>query len=471
MGDFPFIQFFKTSNNYYIFDVNTNKIIKIEAEVYELLNKGFDLAKEHPTVKNLIKQGFLSCNRPLIIYHPYNDVIEHFLDSKIDKITLQVTQECNYRCNYCVYSDRPSNKNRHHAKKIMNIELAKKCIDFYLQHSEDSLERNIGFYGGEPLLQFELIKECVKYAIKKMEGKIINFNITTNGSLFSDDIIDFLVEHNFNLLISLDGPKDIHDKNRIFAFNNNSTYESIMDNLTKIRDKYPDYYKQIGFSVVIDPTNNFECTNNFFMTEDIVNEIRLTTAIANSSYGNTNIAIDYNFKKKWEYEKFKFLLSKIGKLDKKYISKITEGRFTTYKKILKQLILPTKKLPQKTSHSGPCLPGQLRLFIDVNGNFFPCERIIEKDGITNIGNIEKGFDLQKVSRLLNIENVTEGICNNCFAIRNCSLCASLLINDNDISIERSIDVCKSIRNSFLESLTDICMLFEFGYKYSDDILN
>ena len=99
----------------------------------------------------------------------------------------------------------------------MSLETAKKAILFYREHSRDKDRAIIGFYGGEPLLAFPLIVESVKYAEEIFAGVDISFNITTNATLLTDEIIDFLLDHHFKLTFSLDGPNEVQDKNRIFA--------------------------------------------------------------------------------------------------------------------------------------------------------------------------------------------------------------------------------------------------------------
>ena len=99
------------------------------------------------------------------VEHPYTRYIPILLERKINKITLQVTQSCNFRCKYCIYSENANRSQRTHSSKHMSWETAKKAIDFLYEHSVDSEKIYIGFYGGEPLLEFELIKQCIEYVL------------------------------------------------------------------------------------------------------------------------------------------------------------------------------------------------------------------------------------------------------------------------------------------------------------------
>lgn len=92
----------------------------------------------------------------------------------------------------------------------------KKAIDFLKEHSQNAENRHIGFYGGEPLLNFELIERAVEYA-KKLFGEDMSFAITTNATLVNDKIAEYFAKNNFNIIISLDGPQEMHDANRLMV--------------------------------------------------------------------------------------------------------------------------------------------------------------------------------------------------------------------------------------------------------------
>lgn len=123
------------------------------------------------------------------VRHVYADYLDVFLTRKLAKITLQLTQNCNFRCKYGIYSETHNLRQRSHSTERMTFETAKKAIDFLWKHSVDSPDVNIGFYGGEPLLEFPLLKKAVKYSERLFEGKNLTFSVTTNGTLLNDEII------------------------------------------------------------------------------------------------------------------------------------------------------------------------------------------------------------------------------------------------------------------------------------------
>jgi uncharacterized protein len=127
----------------------------------------------------------------------------------ITEMELMLTEDCNQCCDYCfVEGKNPSNP--------MNWETAKKAVDFLFERSRKKPDLKILFFGGEPMLEFELIKEIVLYVEEKRaeSGQNISFDMTTNGTLFDEDRASFLSEHGVKYLISIDGDRETHDLHR-----------------------------------------------------------------------------------------------------------------------------------------------------------------------------------------------------------------------------------------------------------------
>lgn len=233
--DKPFVHLIKLHKEVYLFDVNTNMLCKVNERIYEyLLNGKKEVlnADDKMIIKNMKKNGMLQTNKIEKIEHPMTEIVEDLLENNMTKLTMQVTQNCNFRCDYCVYSG--SYYNRVHNNKRMSWDTAKAALDFLYRHSKNSTEINISFYGGEPLLEMELIKKCVEYSRTIFKRKRLMFNLTTNASLLTDDIILYMKRENFLLTISLDGPREVHDKNRTFADGKHGTYDIVIINQCKI---------------------------------------------------------------------------------------------------------------------------------------------------------------------------------------------------------------------------------------------
>lgn len=467
----PFIHLFETPGGYYIYDVNTNAILSVNKMIYELLQTDDlnikEIGSDFDTINAMRADGFLSTRRLKKIIHPDNDVLEYYLDRKLNMITLQITQNCNLRCSYCVYSGKY--QNREHSNKKMSIDVAKKGIDFLINHSSDSDEIGIGFYGGEPLLEFEMIKECIEYAEKRAEGKNLILSLTVNGTLLNGEIAEYFQKHRIYTMVSLDGPKEVHDKNRKFS-DGRGSFDVIYNNLKMLKDKCPEFMNKVGFSVVLDPQIDFGCLNEFLLNSDIFDDAYwINMSYVNQNYikNEVDVQVDYNYKRK--YELFKVYLSKLGKLDEKYISRVINKEYFDLKRLMSDERALSKELPEKGHHAGPCIPGRQRLFLNVNGDFYPCERVSESSEMTKIGNIETGFDIDKVRKLLNIGCLNADNCKNCWAFKYCTLCATHADNLTDLSRDKINSWCNISRKYVDDMLKNYCSLVELGHNFDNDI--
>ena len=242
---------FSTLKNKYMYVRNINSIVRIsEAEYEELQEMEKKEMEDSPVINKYIKLGVFLDNPVKIIEHPATDTLEFQANYMCQHLMLQVTQQCNLRCEYCAYSGMYDN--RVHSNKRMTFALAKRSIDFFIDHSRESKRVTFGFYGGEPLLEFSLIKQCIEYIENQMEGKEIHYAITTNGTLLNDEIGEYFAKHNISLAISLDGSKKEHDLHRKFR-NGKGSFDVIMNNIKRIKERYPEYGKNIVFVPVVTP--------------------------------------------------------------------------------------------------------------------------------------------------------------------------------------------------------------------------
>lgn len=161
--------------------------------------------------------------------------------TQIKALCLHVAHTCNLACSYCFAKQG----NFSGEKAIMPIEIAKRSIDFLIENSEGRRNLEVDFFGGEPLLNWEVVKETVKYArsIEKDAGKNFRFTLTTNGVNIDDEVIDFCNKEMNNVVLSLDGRKEVHDRFRVTPTGKGS-YDIIVpkfqDFVAKRGDK--DYY-------------------------------------------------------------------------------------------------------------------------------------------------------------------------------------------------------------------------------------
>ncbi len=466
----PFIHLLKSPNSGYVFDVNKNEIVDVEDDIYQYLDKtlkGVDMSNADESVKQKIEQlqelGYLSSKIVKEIKHPYVDCLDTFLDRKVEKITLQLTQNCNFRCSYCAYSHNNGTQRTHSSKK-MSLELAKKAVDFLLNHSQDSQEANVGFYGGEPLLEFDLIKDVIEYSEQVFTGKRLTFTITTNGTLLTDEIVEYFIAHNVDMMISLDGPKEINDKSRVFAANGKGTFDTVFSKIQHISEEYPQLIGKISISMVMNPQNDFDDINSIFTENDLFNKIHVRSTIIDDIASEEKNVYSEEFVSKNEYHQFLAFLSSMNRIEKDKVSPIAYQNIQSIQDTMDKMF-SSNGLPDVAAPGGPCVPGEMRLFISVDGDFFPCERVSETSSAMKIGSIETGFDMKKAKALLNIGSLTSEECKNCWAFNRCTLCAKYADDGETLSASRKLTNCDTTRRRVSNDLTNMILLQEAKILY------
>lgn len=460
---------FKTPKNNYVFDRHTNSVFSVtdsEYVVFQNLLEGKISSETWTVVRKYQKYGLLQSNCVKEIKHPSYDWLEYYADHLVESLTLQVTQQCNLRCAYCAYSGLYCN--REHSSERMSLETAKAAIDFLLAHSDEAKKLHIGFYGGEPLLEFDLIKQCVSYVNENVEGKQVTFGITTNGTLLTKEIVDYMVRNDFALSVSLDGSKEEHDKNRKFITGKGS-FDLIMENLAYIKNTYPDYMVQTNIMTVISPNANVCETLQFFDTEEVLSD----NFIMMNPMTDTGLkeAIDYkeSFYLVRQYEYFKYLLFAASKLDREYVSDLVISSHSSMQSFY-QTLHRHGQISGTTHHGGPCLPGIKRLFVTVNGEFFPCEKVTESAECNCIGSLEKGFSIDRMKAMLNLGELTEEECIGCWNLPNCKICASQMEVEEGCQAfckEAKLNECKSEKRRVMNDIYEMAVLREFGFTMSE----
>ena len=163
-----------------------------------------------------------------------------------DCIVFEVTEACNFKCEYCIFGDLYSNFH-HSLNRRMTFETAKAVIDYMVELWTRSYSKaylpitTFGFYGGEPLLNFELIQRIVEYIKGLNLNRSIRFNMTSNCYLL-DKCMDFLAQNKFDLLISLDGDENGDSYRKLH--DGSPSFQKVFKNIKELQRKYPDYFRQ-----------------------------------------------------------------------------------------------------------------------------------------------------------------------------------------------------------------------------------
>ncbi len=289
------------------------------------------------------------------------------------KVTLSLTHECNLSCKYC-YGGKKDYRS-------MSFETAKKITDYIFEITPDGQKIEFNFFGGEPLLQFDLLQRVVEYIRKKASAadNTVSLGITSNGTLLTSEILNYLKNEGITLSISIDGPEHIHNLNRRFS-NGRSSFETVEDGLKLAVD----LHDLLQVNAVFSPE-----TVGFL--EEIVNYF--------TDIGVNVIHLNPNISSSWENITFDTLLDSYMRIASVYINSYSEDREMAVNLIDSKIIILIKGGYELIDICGM---GKTEWGFSTTGNAYPCERLIgEDDGKTLcLGNIHSGIEVTKQCTLL-----------------------------------------------------------------------
>ena len=235
-------------NGYFIvLDVNSGAVHIVDEVVYDVLDLYENAGEEeiyaklkHKYSEEQIKEALEEINelkksKMLFTEDIYEEVIP-LIDRRepvVKALCLHIAHDCNLKCKYCF-----AEEGEYHGKReLMSLEVGKKAIDFLIKASGTRKNLEVDFFGGEPLMNFDVVKGIVKYArsIEKENGKNFRFTITTNGILLNDEIMDYINKNMHNVVLSIDGRKEVNDRMRVRAGGQGS-YDAIVPKFQKLAE-------------------------------------------------------------------------------------------------------------------------------------------------------------------------------------------------------------------------------------------
>lgn len=259
---------FKTRNRFYYYDTGTGKVFECEKEVYDVFQKLqstnhferlSELDLDEKSLISALDKIMDAVNNENILKAPLLETfsgeqvtdLKKSLDNKLGQITFEVTQKCNLRCDYCIYQEDNPKFRDFSQHNDMPFEIAKKIIDY----SKDKMKNEfyITFYGGEPLLNFSLIKQCVEYVKTLNCTNTIMYSLTTNLTLMTQEIAEYLASvPNFTVVCSIDGNQELHDEHRKGP-DGAGSFERTMEGLKNLRKAYGNRDENIIVNMVMTP--------------------------------------------------------------------------------------------------------------------------------------------------------------------------------------------------------------------------
>lgn len=361
-------------------------------------------------------------------------------ESGLQQLILEVTTACNLRCKYCIFGGNYKLMRSHENGK-MKWQTAKKAIDLYFSLFKEAEEYNyvrkpmITFYGGEPLINFQLIKECILYIENNYSEYNVNYSLTTNGTLLNDEIIDFLYKHNINAIVSLDGPREEHNRNRVYR-NGQGTFDDVYENISKLSIKFQ---RPIFTICVYDVKSDIKKISKFYDTTNTVICLNTTPVKSfGSNYYNQFTDDEKNVFNDREKEMKKYFLENVaGDYNKilDFLDRYFVDRCATFFCSFADTHSINGKLAKCTN---ACIPGQ-KIFVSAEGKLYVCEKVSHT---FSIGNVEEGLDYGKIVDLQNKYcGAIEG-CKKCKIRNECGVCSMVIEDSDGFNVDPSI--CSSI---------------------------
>lgn len=398
-----------------VLDVNSGGVHIVDELTYDLLDNvepPFDEKCPQKVVDKLSKvysvEDIESCYGEIVeLYNEkilfseddYEKYAKYSVASPVKAMCLNIAHDCQLRCKYCFASTGDFGKGR----KLMSIETAKHAIDFLLENSGDRPNLELDFFGGEPLMNFNVVKQTVEYARSREAefGKKFRFTITTNGLLLDDDKIDFINREMSNVVLSIDGRKQVNDYFRVLP-NGAGCYDIILPKYQKLvagrGDK--EYYVRGTFT-----KKNLDFSEDVFALFNAgFDQISIEPVVGDSDeYALTEKELPAVFK---EYEN----------LAKRILDNEKSGKKFNFFHFMLDL------------DQGPCAIKRLRgcgcgndyVAITPDGDIFPCHQFVGIDEY-KMGNIDEGtFDHDMKADFANCHVYSKPDCRKCWAKFYCS---------------------------------------------------
>lgn len=403
---------FYLNDNYIVLDVNSGAVHLIDEITYDVLDHygsnsveeiGEILSGKYSIeeisevageINTLEENGLLYSDDIDIDGFKYNE------DNVVKAMCLHVAHDCNLKCRYCFASQGDFKGER----SIMSLDVGKRALDYLAINSGNRKNLEVDFFGGEPLMNFDVVKELVYYgrSIEEKYNKNFRFTITTNGVLLDDDKIEFINEHMDNVVLSIDGRKEINDYMRS-TVSGEGSYDIILPKIKKMVQKRgdKDYYIRGTFT-----------NKNLDFSEDIMD-------FYNNGFKKTSMEpvvtpeeMDYALREEHlddvleEYEKFSKKYIDIQKVDKDFL--------------FFHFMIDLEQGPCIIKRAVGCGAGSEYVAVTPEGEIYPCHQFVgEKEFL--LGDIWTGVENTKLRDKFKNANVyTKEECRSCWARFYCS---------------------------------------------------
>ncbi len=334
----------------------------------------------------------------------------------------------------------------------------KEIISFVLEKEVEF----VSFYGGEPLLAFDKIQYIVNFL--RQNGYKGKFVLTTNGSLLNEKVISFLIKEDIFISVSYDGINQSFYRKNI---NGNTTEKEILQNLKTMMDIDKKYYsKNVSFNITLTPPYNLLENSKFFNTNKLFCNNKLQIGFVSNHDTNWKPLLNLN-----EEEKNK-LKTEYKMLEIEYIHQRIKSTFhrALFDNSMYYLLFRRTENLCSVPMNGCCTPGLRRLFINLEGKLYPCERVNNQlllGEFTNIKNLVNSCD-----KLVNsYYNIAKKLCSNCWIATMCDQCFASVCGNKGITSESFLRSCNEKKSHMSNMLQLFVSCMEQDEKSLDYLKN
>lgn len=333
------------------------------------------------------------------IYEPY---IEDFKkrETVVKALCLHIAHDCNLACRYCF-----AEEGEYHGRRaIMSYEVGKKALDFLVKNSGNRVNLEVDFFGGEPLMNWQVVKELVAYgrSLEEPYHKKFRFTLTTNGVLLNDEILEFANKEMANIVLSIDGRKEVHDFMRPHRGGQGS-YDEIVPKYIKVAEtrNQMDYYVRGTFT-----HHNLDFSKDVLHLADLgFKQISVEPVVADEKE-------EYAIKE----ADIPFILEQYDELAKEMIKRKKEGKGFNFF----HFMIDLEGGPCVAKRLSGCGSGTEYLAVTPWGDCYPCHQFVGMEQFL-MGNVDDGItntDIREEFKSCNV--YAKEKCKTCFAKFYCS---------------------------------------------------
>ena len=348
-------------------------------------------------VKELVEDGQLFTED---IYEPFVEKFKEKRQTVVKALCLHIAHDCNLACKYCF-----AEEGEYHGRRaLMSFEVGKKALDFLVANSGNRVNLEVDFFGGEPLMNWDVVKQLVAYgrSLEKPNNKKFRFTLTTNGVLLNDEVMEFVNKEMSNVVLSLDGRKEVNDRMRPFRTGKGS-YDLIVPKFQKLAESrnQTNYYIRGTFT-----------RNNLDFSEDVKHFADL---------GFKQMSIEpvvgpeedtYSIRE----QDLPQIMEEYDKLALEYIDRYKKGNGFNFF----HFMIDLTQGPCVYKRLSGCGSGTEYLAVTPWGDFYPCHQFVGNEDFL-MGNVDEGIIKPEIVKEFGNCNVySKEKCKNCFAKFYCS---------------------------------------------------